>query len=187
MPMPFTWNISACQCPTSACDCATRARSASSPSRSSPLAAGLKQPSISELETGETKEISGPTLIAISQALKIRPEWLVTGHGEMDESTASHGMQLAIEEALAVKKLREAAPAWRRYVLSLAMVDKPQQDLLLQTMRQAVPDYKVEQAFGTAPHAREARAPLLYRRSKAADTGRKAKAPDKLILLRCLG
>jgi hypothetical protein len=89
----------------------------------------------------------------------------------MDESTASHGMQLAIEEALAVKKLREAAPAWRRYVLSLAMVDKPQQELLLQTMRQAVPDYKVEQAFGTAPHARK-REPLF----STAD--RKPRTPD---------
>jgi transcriptional regulator with XRE-family HTH domain len=134
-------------------------------------AAGLKQPSISELETGETKEISGPTLIAICQAMKIRPEWLVTGRGDMDESAASHGMTLAIEEALAVKKLRDSAPAWRRYVLSLAMVEKPQQDLLLQTMRQAVPDYKVEQAYGTAPHAKK-REPLF----STAD--RKARTPD---------
>lgn len=135
-------------------------------------AAGLTQPSISELETGETKEISGPTLITISQALKIRPEWLVTGRGEMNEAVASHGMALAIEEALAVKKLRDSAPAWRRYVLSLAMVEKPQQDLLLQTMRQAVPDYKVEQAFGPAPHARK-REPLFSSTDR-----NKARAPD---------
>jgi transcriptional regulator with XRE-family HTH domain len=134
-------------------------------------AAGLTQPSISELETGETKEISGPTLIAICQAMKIRPIWLVTGKGAMDETDISHGMQLAIEEALAVKKLRDSAPAWRRYVLSLAMVEKPQQELLLQTMRQAVPDYKVEQAFGTAPHARK-REPLF------SSAERKARAPD---------
>lgn len=42
-------------------------------------AAGIKQPSVSDLETGETKEPTGPVLIALSKALTVRPEWLMTG------------------------------------------------------------------------------------------------------------
>jgi hypothetical protein len=63
--------------------------------------------------------------------------------------------RLAIEEALAIKRLREAHPDWRRYVLGLAMVEGAEQDLMLKTMRQAVPDYQVERAYGTAPHVKE--------------------------------
>lgn len=68
-------------------------------------------------------------------------------------SSSSHGLRLQIEEAEAVKRLRQAHPAWRRYVLGLAMVDNRQtQDVLLTTMKQTVPDYKVEEAYGAAPH-----------------------------------
>lgn len=73
-------------------------------------------------------------------------------------------LQLKIEEAEAVVRLRRAHPDWRRYVLGLAMVDSEQaQALMLTTMRQAVPDYKVEAAFGTAPHVTQGtkRAPLF--------------------------
>lgn len=70
------------------------------------------------------------------------------------------GMTLELEEGEAIKRLRAGNPDWRRYVLGLAMVERGQQDLLLSTMRQAVPDYRVEQAVGTAPHvaARKAKA-----------------------------
>jgi len=64
------------------------------------------------------------------------------------------GLKLGIEEAEALKRLREGDPDWRRYVLALAMVQGSEQALLLRTMRQAVPDYKVEQAYGNAPHIR---------------------------------
>jgi transcriptional regulator with XRE-family HTH domain len=63
--------------------------------------------------------------------------------------------RLAIEEAEAIKRLRDGNPDWRRYVLGLAMVERTQQDLLLNTMRQAVPDSKVERAYGQAPHVGE--------------------------------
>lgn len=63
----------------------------------------------------------------------------------------SYGLQLQLEEAMAIKKLREGNQDWRRYVLGLAMVEGSAQALLLQTMRQAVPDYKVEQAYGKPP------------------------------------
>lgn len=73
----------------------------------------------------------------------------------MPVSSSSHGLRLQIEEAEAVKRLRHAHPDWRRYVLGLAMVDNRQtQEVLLTTMRQAVPDYKVEAAYGDAPHVK---------------------------------
>lgn len=68
---------------------------------------------------------------------------------------ASHGLQLRIEEAEAIKRLRDSHADWRRYVLGLAMVDRLEQELLLKTMQQAVPDYRVEEAYGTAPHVRK--------------------------------
>ncbi len=113
-------------------------------------AAGLKQPSISEIESGETKEISGPNLIAVSAALKIRPEWLVTGKGHMESGAeVAPGLTFRVEEAHAVKNLREALPEWRRYVLSLAMTtDKTRQRLFLDMLTEHVPDEKVAAAYG---------------------------------------
>jgi transcriptional regulator with XRE-family HTH domain len=64
----------------------------------------------------------------------------------------SHGLTLSLEEALAVKRLQEASPEWRSYVLSLAMMERHEQDLMLKAMRYSVPDWKVEKAFGQAPH-----------------------------------
>lgn len=59
-----------------------------------------------------------------------------------------------IEEAQAIKRLRGALPAWRNYVLGLALVeDKATQQLLLDTMRQTVSDRRVEQHVPVAPHA----------------------------------
>lgn len=87
---------------------------------------------------------------------------------------ASHGLKLALEEAEAMRRLQKALPAWRRYVLGLAMVDSEQaQELLLTTMRQAVPDYDVRRAYGDAPHV-AARQPLaVIEEGGAADKSRK--------------
>jgi hypothetical protein len=54
---------------------------------------------------------------------------------------------LSPEEADAFKRLREASPAWRRYVLGLAKVPRAQQELLMSTMRQAAPQYTVENSL----------------------------------------
>src|SRR6185436_11051598 len=76
-------------------------------------AAGLKQPSISELESGETKEISGPTLIAICGVLKVRPEWLITGREPIEPIVeVAPGLAFRVDEAQAIKNLREALPEW---------------------------------------------------------------------------
>jgi phage repressor protein C with HTH and peptisase S24 domain len=53
--------------------------------------AGIKQPSVSELETGETKEPMASTLISLSAALRVRYEWLAHGQGDMEEPPPSVG------------------------------------------------------------------------------------------------
>lgn len=66
----------------------------------------------------------------------------------------SHGLSLTIEEAEAIKRLQHALPDWRRYVLGLAMEDsKETQKVLLDSMRKAVPDRRVEDHVPVAPHA----------------------------------
>lgn len=71
-----------------------------------------------------------------------------------EEVKTSHGLILQIEEAEAIKRLRSAIPDWRRYVLSLAMIDKKDtQQTLLDAMQEAVPDKRVEKFVPIAPHA----------------------------------
>lgn len=43
--------------------------------------AGIKQPSLSEIETGETKLVKGDTLMRLAAALQMNPEFLRTGKG----------------------------------------------------------------------------------------------------------
>lgn len=43
--------------------------------------AGIKQPSLSELETGESKVAAGDTLVRLAAALECNPDWLATGKG----------------------------------------------------------------------------------------------------------
>lgn len=111
--------------------------------------AKIKQPSLSELETGETKEISGPTLIALSSALRVRPEWLMTGNGDMEPSVAD--VQMSPQELQLVRDFREAAPGWQ---LSLSLLAKLKTEvqrevsssvnmLLAKVTADAVPDSKL--------------------------------------------
>ena len=58
-----------------------------------------------------------------------------------------------IEEAHAIRRLRKALPAYRGYVLSLALMESHEkQQLFLDIMREHVPDREVEKAYGAAPH-----------------------------------
>lgn len=58
-----------------------------------------------------------------------------------------------IEEAHAIRRLRKALPAYRAYVLSLALMESHEkQQLFLDIMREHVPDREVEKAYGSAPH-----------------------------------
>jgi hypothetical protein len=84
---------------------------------------------------------------------------LIADDFDVSEASETPGRPTApppIEEALAIKRLRNALPDWRRYVLGLAMIDSHEtQALLLKTMQEAVPDRRVEQFITVAPHARE--------------------------------
>lgn len=112
-------------------------------------ATGLKQPSISELETGETKEISGPTLVAISRALTVRPEWLVTGKLPIEYGEAE---ALTDDERELLMHYRAAGPRWRVSIRYMAQLRGDlQQDEAAESMNavlakiaaQPVADYKV--------------------------------------------
>ena len=45
-------------------------------------AVGIAAPSLSELETGQSKEPSGPVLAALCRTLHTNSEWLLTGTGD---------------------------------------------------------------------------------------------------------
>lgn len=103
--------------------------------------AGLKQASISEIETGESKGPRGVNLITLARALKVHPEWLATGRGLMD---ANHEDPLP-QDAIAVARdwLRLAPEVQKkvaemiREMVKLSVADRP-----------AVPDERVEKAYG---------------------------------------
>lgn len=45
---------------------------------------GVKQATISELETGESKSPVGTNLVSLAQSLRVSAEWLASGRGSMD-------------------------------------------------------------------------------------------------------
>lgn len=111
--------------------------------------AGVKQPSVSELETGETKEISGPTLISISNALDVRPEWLVTGKLPIEYGEAQ---KLTNDERELLANYRAAGPRWRVSILYMSKLRGDlQQDEAAESMNtvlakiaaQPVADYRL--------------------------------------------
>ncbi len=111
---------------------------------------GVTKGAVSQWETGDTRNLRLEHLFKVADALEVNVRWLALGEGQQHKA-APGGLQLEIAEAEAIKRLRAALPDWRRYVLSLAMAEERQQEILLLTMRQAVPDYRVEAAFGKPP------------------------------------
>lgn len=142
-------------------------------------AAGIKQPSLSELETGETKEISGPVLIALSKALRVRPEWLATGETPIELDV---GTSLSSDERELVQDYRGASARWKvslRYMAKLRG-DRAQEEiaegvnvLLAKIATDPVPDRRVEDAYGQPPRqgehrfaAQDGAAPPPYQHTK---------------------
>lgn len=109
---------------------------------------GIKQPSLSELETGETKEISGPVLMALSKALRVRAEWLVTGELPIEpEATV-----LTSDERELLERYRGATNRWKLAIKYMAgLRADAHQDLAAESMNvvfakiaaEPVPDYKL--------------------------------------------
>lgn len=126
-------------------------------------AAGIKQPSLSELETGETKEISGPVLIALSKALRVRPEWLVTGDLPIEPTASS----LTNDERELVELYRGATNRWKLAIKYMARLRADaHQDLAAESMNvvfakiaaEPVPDYKLGDRW-TRPDRKPPRRP----------------------------
>ena len=108
---------------------------------------GLKQGSISDLERGESRTMRGPTLMAVSRALGVREEWLLTGKGEQYSTYAADDpvRKLLTPEAIKlIKDWRKLTPEVRSTVAEMirTMVVASVSD------RPAVADEKVAAAYG---------------------------------------
>jgi transcriptional regulator with XRE-family HTH domain len=109
-------------------------------------ASGVKQASISQLETGESQSFKGTTLVSIAQTLKVNPEWLATGKGLMDGSEPP----LPIEAVKFAREWLKLAPEVRNSVA--AMVTEMVKSSSAESP--AVPDERVAKAYGR-PGAKE--------------------------------
>lgn len=69
-------------------------------------AAGITQPSLSLLERGGSKSIAGGTLIGLSKFLRVRPEWLWNGKGDMEYAA---GLDLSATEVNVIRALRQTS------------------------------------------------------------------------------
>lgn len=57
-------------------------------------ACGIKQPSVSAWESGDSLMIDGVNLVAVARKLRVTPEWVMTGR---DPSPASHSLELDLD------------------------------------------------------------------------------------------
>lgn len=93
---------------------------------------GIKQSSLSELETGETKEVSGPTLIKLSKALEVRAEWLMTGEEPIELDPA---YTLRSDERELIALYRKATERWKTAIKYIAQLRGDQaQELAAESM-----------------------------------------------------
>jgi len=102
---------------------------------------GVKQAAISQLETGESQSFKGTTLVSIAQTLKVSPEWLATGKGQMDGSEPP----LPPEALTVAREWLKLGPEAQRDVLALikTMVKTSAAEI------PAVSDERVAAAYGT--------------------------------------
>jgi transcriptional regulator with XRE-family HTH domain len=79
--------------------------------------AGLSQPSLSNIESGETTSLRGATLIRLAEALQVDPHWLQGGaDANLPERPPFH------EEEQALKLLRKLSPEDRERWLAIGRV-----------------------------------------------------------------
>ncbi|MCP5233392.1 MAG: helix-turn-helix transcriptional regulator [Zoogloeaceae bacterium] len=74
--------------------------------------AGITQPTLSEIETGETRRSFAPTIIAIAGALEANINWLQTGKGDPYD-TSDH------DKSELVQMVHELSPEQTALVKSL--------------------------------------------------------------------
>ncbi len=108
-------------------------------------AAKITQSSLSDLETGETKEVSGPVLIGLAKALKVRPEWLMTGELPMEPESEP----LTPDERDLLALYREATSRWKIAIKYMARLraDERQEEAVAYVLSMVaatpVPDSKL--------------------------------------------
>jgi transcriptional regulator with XRE-family HTH domain len=78
-------------------------------------AAGIKPPSLSQLESGKSKKLKGSTLLGIATALKANPVWINTGKGDPFLTTISDP-----EEQEIVNIYRAIAPEGKVAFIAMA-------------------------------------------------------------------
>jgi transcriptional regulator with XRE-family HTH domain len=85
-------------------------------------AASITQPSLSLIETGDTKEISGPVLVALCRALDIRPQWVISGQGAMELTNAAD-LEYSEKETEMIRLYRKLDPMWQSVLDALPDMD----------------------------------------------------------------
>jgi transcriptional regulator with XRE-family HTH domain len=103
-------------------------------------ASGIKQPSLSDIETGETKMPDAETLIGLCETLRIRPAWLVTGRGPI----APVEDPLPEEAHEVARNWMRLAPGIRESIATTIKAAAEQADKL----GVPVSDLRVERAYG---------------------------------------
>jgi transcriptional regulator with XRE-family HTH domain len=103
-------------------------------------ASGVKQATISELETGESRSPWGTNLVALAQSLKVSSDWLANGKGPMDGQVPP----LPPEADKVARNWLRLSPEVRRSVAAMIqeMVKTSSAD------KDPTPDERVEQAYG---------------------------------------
>jgi len=116
--------------------------------------AGCTKGAVSQWETGDVKNLKLARLLRVADALDVEVRWLIAGEGDKKRRVKGEPFQYTIEENSAIRNLRAAEPAYRNYVIALALMTEEQQRLMLRTMREAVPDTVIEKAYGKPPPKR---------------------------------
>lgn len=103
---------------------------------------GIKQGSLTQLETGKSKGPSSKTLTKLARIFDIDPEWLMTGKGAQQPVSALEG-----SEAELIAAYRQLSPEGQEYILSRTKVlqeDEQQRKLYTRRLTDRPPPRKPE-------------------------------------------
>jgi transcriptional regulator with XRE-family HTH domain len=101
---------------------------------------GVKQTTISDLETGESKSPVGTNLVSLAQSLQVNPDWLATGKGDMqplDVPLPAKAVLLARDWLKLAPEVQESVHDMIRKMVRASSADT-----------QPVPDEQVAAAYG---------------------------------------
>lgn len=104
-------------------------------------ASGVKQATISEVETGESKSPLGTNLVKLALALHVSPEWLAAGKGQMvntDPPLPPEAEKVARDWLLLAPEVRRSVASMIREMVKGSAADQ-----------EPASDERVEKAYGT--------------------------------------